>query len=119
MDRRVKKLIEIIDENIGERLSEQAMSRSINLSPARLRDLFKKETGLSPIQYVKRLRMRRAADLLRMSFLSIKEVAFQSGAGDTSHFVRDFKKQYGLTPSQFRAQAQGERKRVPSSNAGE
>ena len=48
--------------------------------------------------------MQRAEKLLRTTFLSIKEVAFLSGMVDVSHFVRDFKKQYGSTPRQFRGQ---------------
>ena len=105
MDWRVKHIIRVIEENHRGEFSEQAMSRSVNLSPSRLRDLFKKETGLSPMRYVRRLRLKKAETLLRTSFLSIKEVIFQSGAGDASHFVRAFKKEYGVTPSAFRAQA--------------
>ncbi len=104
MDRRVKQIIRTIMRRLADRLSEQALARSVNLSPARLRQLFKKETGLSPMQYVKRLRMKRSAILLRTSFLSIKEVSFQSGASDVSHFVREFKKYYDLTPTEFRAE---------------
>jgi len=103
MDPRVQRIIEIIDERFADKFTEKKLSASVNLSPTRLRLLFKKETGLSPVQYFKRVRIRRAAHLLETSFLSIKEVVFQSGANDLSHFVRDFKKVYGLTPSEFRA----------------
>jgi AraC-like DNA-binding protein len=103
MDRRVERVIEIIEERFTDKLTEDNMSGSVNLSHTRLRLLFKKETGLSPMQYLKRVRIRRAANLLETSFLSIKEVVFQSGARDLSHFVRDFKKEYGLTPREFRA----------------
>ncbi len=48
------------------------------------------------------LRVERAASLLGTSFLTIKEIAFQTGSGDISHFVRDFKKYYGVTPGEFR-----------------
>src|ERR1700737_3451114 len=99
MDRRVKRLIDIIESSLTDRLSEQTMSRMVNLSSARLRQLFNKEIGLSPMRYVKHCRMKTAARLLETSFLSIKEVKFRSGIGDASHFVRDFKRQYGLTPT--------------------
>ncbi len=82
------------------------MARGVNLSAARLRELFKQETGLSPIQYLRRLRAERAAYLLQTSFLSVKEVAFHTGSGDVSHFVRNFKKEYGVTPRKFRLRAQ-------------
>ena len=62
----------------------------------------KKETGLSPMEYLRDLRMQRAEHLLRSTFLTIKEVGFHAGAGDISHFVRQFKRRYGATPSQYR-----------------
>ncbi len=49
--------------------------------------------------------MEHAEDLLRTTFLSIKQVAFDSGMKDVSSFVREFKKKHGLTPSEFRAQS--------------
>src|SRR5258708_32105643 len=106
MDRRVKRLIRMMKDSFVQKVSEQTMARSVNLSPPRLRQLFKTETGFSPMQYVRRLRAKRAAYLLQSSFLSIKEVAFQSGSGDVSHFVRDFKKHFGVTPSEFRLKAE-------------
>lgn len=62
------------------------------------------------MQYLKDLRMGEADKLLRTTFLSVKEIAFLVGARDLSHFVRAFKKDHGVTPTEFRAQRQ------PSSN---
>jgi transcriptional regulator GlxA family with amidase domain len=115
MDRRVDRLIAMMKDSLNQRLSEKIMARSVNLSPARLRQLFKKETGRSPVQYLRCLRTKTAAFLLQTSFLSIKEVAFHTGSGDVSHFVRDFKKQYGVTPTEFRARGN----RLPQSSAHE
>src|SRR5260370_14230759 len=100
MDRRIERLIAMIKDSLGQKLSEQTLATSVNLSPPRLRQLFKKETGLSPIQYVRYLRAKRTAYLLQTSFLTIKEVAFRTGSCDVSPFVRAFKKQHGLTPSE-------------------
>jgi len=118
MDGRINKIIEIIREHFAERLSEQTLSRDVNLSPGRLRQLFKRETGLSPMQYVRHLRMEHAATLLRTSFLSTKEIAFQSGANDLSHFVRAFKKRYGETPGQFRGRKRSSPLGSTASNPG-
>jgi two-component system response regulator YesN len=46
--------------------------------------------------------MQKAAELLGTSSLSVKEIAVSVGINDPSHFVRDFKKSHGLTPSQYR-----------------
>lgn len=104
MDKRVQKVISHMQGHPPvQQLTVPILSRSVNLSPGRLRQLFKKETGRSPKQYLKEIRMQTAERLLRSTFLSIKEIAFQSGANDVSHFVRDFKGKYGKTPSTFRA----------------
>jgi len=47
--------------------------------------------------------MERAKDLLESSFLSVKEIAFQVGLNDESHFVRDFKSTYGFSPALYRS----------------
>lgn len=47
--------------------------------------------------------MERAKHLLESSFLSVKEIAFQVGLNDESHFVRDFKSTYGFSPALYRS----------------
>lgn len=77
----------------------------LRLSPSRFRHLFKKETGFSPTQYVKQLRLLHARRLLEKSMLSVKEVMAAVGMNDFSHFVRDFKAMHGMTPLQARENA--------------
>ncbi len=104
MDARVEMAVSLMHQLTTDQLSIRSLSRSVNLSPTQLGALFKKETGQSPMQYLRKLRMQKAEQLLRSTFLSIKEVASLSGAKDVSHFVRDFKKEHGLTPKGFRLQ---------------
>jgi AraC-like DNA-binding protein len=106
MDARVEAAIGTIRELLADQLSVGTLSKRVRLSPTRLRQLFKKETGRSPMQYLRDLRMQRAEHLLRSTFLSVKEVAFVSGVKDVSNFVRDFKKRCGQTPKQFRARSE-------------
>jgi len=101
VDARVAKVISIMKQSMGDRVSIRGLSSSVNISHARLGQIFKKETGQSPFQYLKNLRIRRAKRLLRNTFLSIKEVAHLSGLTDVSHFVRAFKKRHGVTPTEF------------------
>src|SRR5689334_14616599 len=79
-------------------------AHSVNLSVWRLSHIFKSDVGMPPIKYLKLLRMERAKGLLESSFLSVKEIAFQVGLNDESHFVRDFKLTYGYSPTTYRAQ---------------
>jgi len=83
------------------------MARSVQLSPSRLRHLFKAETGVTPAQHLKSLRMREAKKIMGAAYFSAKEVMTKVGLSDKSHFERDFKKTYGLTPAQYRARCVG------------
>jgi len=78
------------------------MAQVVNLSPSRLRYLFKKETGTAPGHYLRTFRLERAKVLLETTFLSVKEIIGSIGVNDQSHFIREFKKSYGLTPAQYR-----------------
>jgi transcriptional regulator GlxA family with amidase domain len=109
MDARIDTAINAMRRSLATRQPIRVLSSLVNLSPSRLRELFKKETGRSPMQYLKEMRMERAEELLRSTFFSIKEIAFLSGLNVGSHFGRNFKKQYGLTPSEFRAKRTGTR----------
>lgn len=104
MDVRVASTISLMRELLADPISVKILSTRVNLTPERLRQIFKQETGQSPMKYLKRLRMQHAEHLLQSTFLSIKEVAFLSGMTDVSHFVRSFKREYGSTPSHFRSQ---------------
>lgn len=105
MDPRVREAINLLSEDLSRDFDYKALAVSVNLSQSRLRHLFKDETGLTPAQYLKRLRLDRARELLDRSFLRLKEVMPLVGINDESHFVRDFKKAHGLPPRRYRQQA--------------
>lgn len=94
------------DDVRGE-LSLAELAQSVNLSVWRLSHIFKSDVGMPPIRYLRLLRMEKAKYLLESSFLSVKEIAFQVGLNDESHFVRDFKSTYGYSPALYRAQFLG------------
>src|SRR5947209_1199610 len=102
MDSRIQKVIVLMEKNPCRALSLRELAASINLSVSRLRLLFKAVTGISLIQYSKLLRMQEAKSLLETSFLPVKQIVARTGFNDVSHFVRDFKKAYGMTPKQYR-----------------
>lgn len=94
------------DDVRGE-LSLAELAQSVNLSVWRLSHIFKSDVGMPPIRYLRLLRMEKAKYLLESSFLSVKEIAFQVGLNDESHFVRDFKSTYGYSPALYRAHFMG------------
>ena len=103
MDKRVEKIIQMMREDVRGELSLTDFAQSVNLSVWRLCHIFKSDVGMPPIRYLRLLRMERAKNLLESSFLSVKEIAFQVGLNDESHFVRDFKSTYGYSPALYRS----------------
>ncbi len=81
------------------------LANTVRISPSRLRHLFRTEVGVPLGRYVKRLRLERARELLRDSFLEVKEVAAAVGFTDVSHFVRDYKLTYSERPSETRVRS--------------
>lgn len=100
MDRRIEIVISLIEKDPQLGLPE--LANSVQLSTSRLRHLFKKEIGIKPGLYLKQARLRMAERLLRTTFMSIKEIINETGLPGTSHFVRDFRQVYGLSPSDYR-----------------
>jgi len=103
LDKRVEKIIQMMREDVRGELSLGEFAQSVNLSVWRLCHIFKSDVGMPPIRYLRLLRMERAKGLLESSFLSVKEIAFQVGLNDESHFVRDFKSTYGYSPALYRS----------------
>jgi AraC family transcriptional regulator of arabinose operon len=104
MDRRVELVIAEIETDVARAWETAQLAALVNLSASRFRHLFKEETGLTLNQYLRERRLERAEILLRTTFLSIKEVMSEAGAGSMSHFVEYFKQRYGATPSGYRKQ---------------
>ena len=101
MDRRIEVVLQKIETDPGS-CQLTLLADMVNLSLSRFRHLFKQETGTTPGQYLKTVRLEGAAFLLRTTFLSIKEIINQLGLSSNTHFVRDFKKIYGMSPTVYR-----------------
>ena len=91
-----------IRENFQKDLTLDEVSRVVDISPYYFSKLFKQETGENFIEYLTKVRIRNAKDLLRNPEYSIKEVCVRSGYGDPNYFSRIFKKYEGITPSEYR-----------------
>jgi len=105
MDWRVQVVVVSMKNHLDRDFSLDELARLVNLSPSRLRSLFAKEVGLSPIQYLRMLRMEQARRLLEQTWLGIKQIVLQVGLNDRSHFEREFKRAQGMTPVQYRRAA--------------
>ena len=101
MDQRVETVIAFMKANLDRKITPIEIAQSVRLSPSRLREVFKDETGTSLARYRRELRMERAKHLLETTFLSVKEVAAGVGLTSVGQFAIDFKKAYRMTPSEY------------------
>jgi transcriptional regulator GlxA family with amidase domain len=102
MDPRIQFTIGLLEREFSQPLVINKLARTVNLSSSRLCHLFKAETGLTVAQYLMRTRLKQARSFLEDTCLSVKEIVTLIGVGDCSRFARAFKKEYGLTPSEYR-----------------
>ena len=105
MDYRVLIVEAFMSDNLHRQLSLSEIAREVNLSSSRLRHLFVLETGVSPHRHLRLLRLNRARHLLENSWLTVMQIGLQVGMPDRSHFEREFKKVYSVTPGQYRTAA--------------
>jgi len=98
----VRKAVEYIRLNYSQEISLEMLSAHVSLSESHLSHLFKKEVGLSVVEYIVRLRCEKAAELLRGTSDSVQDISACVGYLDSSYFVRVFKKRYGITPTAYR-----------------
>jgi len=85
-----------------KKMSLEEIAIEFDLSESRLRAIFKSQVGLAPTQYIKKLKMDEAARMLRDSYKRVTDIRTRLRINDYSHFVRDFKKAHGMTPTQYR-----------------
>ncbi len=101
----VKKIISYLNENYACKISLDLIAHNMYLSPVYISKLFKEETGDSPINYLIKIRLEKAKEVLEgQEPVSIRSVANQVGYEDVYHFSKLFKKYYGISPLNYSKQ---------------
>ena len=90
-----------LEDNLAEPVGLEDAAREVELSPFHFLRIFRSVTGVTPHQYLVRLRLRRAAKLLAEGAMPVTEVALEAGFGDLSNFVRTFGRAAGVSPARF------------------
>ncbi len=96
-----------IEEHQGEDLSLGQVAKAVNTSTFYFCKLFKRSTGINFTDYLSRVRIEKAKNLLLNPNLRISEIAFEVGFQSLTHFNRVFKKLLGQSPTEYRAQLPG------------
>lgn len=99
-----------LEANAAEPVGLEDAARQAGLSPYHFLRVFRKALGVTPHQYLLRLRLGRAAKLLAEEEMPVTQVALDAGFADLSNFVRTFGRAAGVSPKRFRRAAKGERK---------
>jgi transcriptional regulator GlxA family with amidase domain len=95
--------IEYMRANLGEPLSVGKLVDYIGYGRSRFFELFRANTGMTPNDYLRRLRLEAARRLLEKSSNSVTEIAFKVGFNSSQYFSTVFMQYTGLTPSGFRS----------------
>ena len=98
----VKKAIDIFEANFSQAIELNDISKQLGISPNHLVRLFKMHCGITPAQYIIKLRVNKAAELLGQKDMDILEIAYMTGFRSSSNFYKCFKEQIGFTPKEFR-----------------
>lgn len=98
----IRDTVNYIRSHLQSDLDLPALAAQMGFSTTYILHKFKKEVGVPPMQFVNRQRMQYAKRLLETTSISVQEIAQQVGIQDSSYFSKQFKKNYGQTPSQFR-----------------
>ncbi len=99
-----------LEANASGKIDLATTAQQAGLSAFHFLRLFERVVGATPHQYLTRTRLRRAARLLAADTRPITDVAYESGFGDLSNFVRSFGRAAGVSPRRFRQAARGDRK---------
>ena len=98
----IKSAQEYIAQNYSKDLILDDVSKELQISPYYFSKLFKKRTGSTFIEYLTNVRMDKAKELLRNTNKSMKEICLEIGYSDANYFSRTFKKNVGVTPSEYK-----------------
>jgi AraC family transcriptional regulator len=109
----LRQAVDLIHERAGQPLTLSSIAREVGIHPAHLARTFRAHYRRSIGDYVRRLRVERAARDLSDAGASIAEIGIRAGFFDQSHFSRVFREHTGLTPTAFRSAARAHSRTNP------
>ncbi len=98
----VARILDYLGENFHEPVTLEMLSAEAGLSTFRISHLVKEQTGKTVLQHIHQLRVKEAQRLLEQSDMSCTDIAYETGFGDQSYFIKQFRKWMGITPARYR-----------------
>lgn len=98
----VKRVVELLNDSNYNYFSLESLASELDLHPVYLSRTFPKYFNTTISDYIRSIKLEKASRLLIASSLSIAQIAYECKFSDESHFIKVFKKAYGMTPFQFR-----------------
>ena len=98
----ISRLLGYLEQHYAKPLSVEDLSKIARMSPSGLFRLFRHHVGRSPVDYLIRLRIGRAAEMLRRETARISEVSEAAGFADSNYFSRQFHRVMGMSPRTYR-----------------
>jgi AraC-like DNA-binding protein len=99
---RIEKALKLIHSSYESAMNVDSLAELVNMSPSAFHRAFHDVTASSPIQYIKKIRLSKAHDMLLEQRLRVSEAAIHVGYESSSQFSREFKRYYGSSPSECR-----------------
>ena len=99
---RVDDLVDEITEFSDRKWTRKEMAKYAGMSISTLTRHFRERTGIAPLEFLIRVRLKKASLLLRDPELGIGEIADQTGFSDSNYFCRQFKQHFGISPGKYR-----------------
>ncbi len=104
------RLMTFLEENIGNaELKIDDLANAVNLGRTVFYEKMKSIVGMSPLDFLRHIRMQRAEELVGKSTENVSQIAYSIGFTDPKYFSKCFKKATGMTPSEYREKAKAEK----------
>jgi AraC-like DNA-binding protein len=101
----IEQAVKYVEKNMERTdLSVEELSRQLGMSRVHLYKRMRQITGKTPIEFIRILRLKRAAQLLRESQLNVSEIAYKVGFNNPKYFSNYFKQEFGVLPSVYQTQ---------------
>lgn len=109
---------DLLHDRLTETLSLGAIADEVGINPSHFSRAFRRHLGCTPGDYLRRLRTERAARLLKDSDATVETLARSSGFEGTRDLTRAFRREFGLSPAEFRGTITAHKSGGPKSNSG-